>query len=412
MTAKPSDIADDLPGDPVAEASSAEPAALRERVAQLEQENERLRQVNNDLSERTLELYSLFELSYSLGAGIRYDRMPEDSMDFIGPLLGIEQFSLLLFNHEDGKLYIRAALGIPKEARKKCVITPPEGIAGRVFSHGEAVYVPDVTRDARYLYYKGFNLQGGSLLSLPLVDEGGQPFGVLNISKPEPRAFSESDISRYSTLAIQIAVIIQNYSSYRRLQELSLTDELTGVANRRAFFASLEEEHLRHVRSRKSYTLLLIDVDYFKRYNDLHGHLEGDRALQEVAAVLKARSRSADLLARYGGEEFVVCATRTGKAEGVKLAEALRAAIGSYAFRLSNGGLAAPLSITIGVATYPEDDALCREVLAKADRALYHGKTRGRNTVVSYPVPDEDAAPGVGATGDLPGRRGKGPADE
>jgi diguanylate cyclase (GGDEF)-like protein len=342
---------------------------------------------------------------------VRYDRLAEGSMDFLGELLGIEQFSLMLYNPEEDRLSIVAALGIPKEARQKCFIRPPEGVAGHVFATGEALYAPDVTKEPRYLYYKGLNLQGGSVLSLPLVDEENKPFGVLNISRPEPNAFSESDQARFSTLALQIAVIIQNYTHYRRLQHLSLTDELTGVANRRAFFEDLEEEHSRHARAQKSYSLLLVDIDYFKRYNDIHGHLEGDLALKEVAKLLAARCRHSDYLARYGGEEFVVCAIRTPKSEAATFAEALRRAVDDNGFRLANGAAASELSITIGVATYPEDGADPHDVLNKADQALYYGKTHGRNTVVVYPIPELAPPGGVGATGEMPGRRGKGPTE-
>ncbi|NLH47498.1 MAG: diguanylate cyclase [Myxococcales bacterium] len=385
-----------------------ETAELRRRVAELEAEVARLRAVNDELSERTLELFSLFELSYSLGSGIRYDRLKDGSMDFLGDLLGIDQFSLMLLDPDDGKLHIRAALGIPKSVRRKCVLTPPEGIAGMVFTTGQAVYVPDVSREPRYLYYKGAYKQGGSLISLPLLDEDDKPFGVLNISKPEIDAFSESDQKQFGALAFQIAVIIQNFTSYTQLHELSQTDELTSLANRRSFFESLEVEHDRHTRVGKSYTLLLIDVDFFKQYNDRHGHLEGDRALRELAALLKKRGRQTDILARYGGEEFVVCATRTTKQDGIILADALRTAIAEHRFLLADGRPAADLSITVGVASYPDDAAESLQVLAKADQALFVGKTRGRNTVAPY-TPDivlpETAR---GAKGDDPGRRGKG----
>lgn len=381
---------------------------LRRRVAELEAEVARLRGVNDELSDRTLELFSLFELSYSLGSGIRYDRMKDGSMDFLGDLLGIDQFSLMLVDPDDGNLYIKAALGIPKAVRRKCVLTPPEGIAGMVFATGQAVYVPDVKNEPRYLFYKGSYDQGGSLISLPLLDEDNRPFGVLNISKPEPDAFSESDQKQFGALAFQIAVIIQNYTSYRQLRELSQTDELTGLANRRSFFELLDIEHDRHARGGKGYALLLIDVDHFKQFNDRHGHIEGDRALRELARLLKKRCRHTDTLARYGGEEFIVFAGRTSQVDGMKLAHALRLGVAEHRFLLANDEPADDLSITIGLSTFPDDAADSREVLAKADQALYVGKTQGRNAVVSYSADIVLPPTAHGAKGDDPGRRGKG----
>lgn len=379
---------------------------LQRRVVELEAEVRKLRTLNADLSERTLELFSLFELSHSLGSGARFDNIPDQSMDFIGQLMGIDLFSLMLYDPDDGKLHVKAALGIPDDMRERCTITPPHGVAGRVFATGESLYVPDVSQDPQYVTFENINIGEGSLLSVPLLDENGKPFGVLNISKPEKNSFSDSDVALYSTLALQIAVIIQNYTNFQRLKELSLTDELTGLANRRAFFTTLEEEHRRHKRAGLPYSLLLIDIDFFKKFNDTHGHLEGDIALQELAVIFRNRCRQSDLVTRYGGEEFAVAAIRTNKVDAIKLAHFLCTAVSDFRFRLKDGRPASPLTITIGVASFPEDGETYNDVLENADRALYFGKSRGRNTVVACPVPVPAASLGKGAMGDTPGRRG------
>lgn len=368
------------------ESAKSESTLQRNKIARMEREVASLRRKNSALKERTFELFSLFELSTALGTSVRFDRMMSGSMDFLGDLLGIKQFSLQLYNPDDGQLYIKASLGIPQDARQHCVITPPEGVAGHVFSTGQAMYIPDVTDEPRYLFYKGYYNQGGSLLSIPLVDDNQKSIGVLNISKPEPNAFSDNDLALYSTAALQISNIIQNYFTFRRLHELSLTDELTGAANRRAFFDMLESEHERHQRYEKPYSLLLIDVDFFKRYNDHHGHLEGDRALAKLAVILQKRLRQSDQLSRYGGEEFAVIAVETGRNEGIKLAESLRETVESTTFLLKSGEPASLLSITIGVASFPEDGKSHIDILDRADKALYYGKSRGRN-VVSAKVP-------------------------
>jgi len=364
------------------EALRAEVARLRERVDDLQSEKE-------ELTERTLELFSLFELTSALTTNVRFDQLSSDSMDWIGDLLGIEQFSILLQDPTDKRLYIRAALGIPQQAREQCVITPPEGVAGHVFSTGEAMYIPDVTNEPRYLYYKGLNPQGGSLLSVPLVDDDLVAFGVLNISKPEPNAFSDRDLALFSTVALHVGNLVLNYTSYRRMQELSLTDELTQAANRRAFFETLEREHERHRRYGKVYALLLIDIDYFKRYNDRHGHLEGDLALRRMSEIICGRLRKPDFFARYGGEEFAIIASETDREEARALAESLRKKVERTKFKLTNGQPASELSITIGLAAYPEHGARAIEVLDRADKALYFGKSRGRN-IVSVDVPREE----------------------
>ncbi|MDP8222669.1 MAG: sensor domain-containing diguanylate cyclase [Candidatus Lernaella stagnicola] len=376
------------------------------RIAELEAEVERLRRLNKDLSERTLELFSLFELAYSLG-GARFDRLHDGTLDFIGELMGIDLFSLMLYDNEEGVLRIKAALGLSDEVRENFSVRPPEGIAGYVFASAQAMYVPDVDVEPRYKQLQDHGVDEGSLLAIPLLDDDHSPFGVLNISKPEKNAFSESDQGLYSTVALQIATMIQNYTTYRQLKELSLTDELTGVGNRRHFFQTLEDEHMRHKRSALPYTLLLIDVDYFKQFNDTHGHLEGDIALVELAQIFRSRCRNSDLVARYGGEEFAVCAVRTSKQDAFNLAQALRRGVDENIFRLRDGSSASQLSITIGVASFPEDGRTYQDVLEHADQALYFGKSRGRNTVIAYPVPLPEGSQARGAKGDTPGRRGK-----
>ncbi len=375
------------------------PADPAERLARLEREVRELRKANAELKERALELFSLFELTSALGSSLRFDRLNGRSMDVLGELLGFERFSLLLADPIDGKLRIKAALGIPEEARKMCVITPPEGVAGHVFTTGEALYVPDVTQEPRYLYYKGYNPQGGSLLAIPLLDDDMKPFGVLNISKPEPNAFSDSELALFSTVALQISTAVQNMRTYERLREMTLTDELTGVANRRAFIAVLAGEHERHRRYGQPYTLLMIDVDFFKRFNDKHGHLEGDRALRKMTALIQERLRQSDVLARYGGEEFVVVAVETRKEEGIKLAEQLREAVAATKFDLADGEPGSVISITVGVASFPEDGENHLEVLDRADKALYYGKSRGRNNVcATLPGAEAPCEPDVSRT--------------
>jgi len=385
-----------------------EASALRQEVKRLQRRIKELEKVNNELTERTLELFSLYELSASLGTGARFDRMHDGSMDIIGDLLGIDQFSLQLFDPVQKMLIIKASLGMPTEVREQCRITPPDGVSGYVFTTGEVLYVPDVTKEPRYLFYQGLNTQGGCLFSIPLLNDENKPFGVLNISKPKPNAFTEKDLTLYSAVALQITALIQNFSSYNRLQELSLTDELTGIGNRRAFFEALDREHERHRRNQQKYSLLLIDVDYFKRYNDRHGHLEGDLALQKLAQLLKSRLRKSDILTRYGGEEFAICAGETSKDEGLRLAEALRKVITETKFQLTTGDPASELSITVGIATYPDDGVTFIQVLDKADKALYYGKSSGRNTVSSIVPPEAVLTGHHGAKGGAVGRRGKG----
>lgn len=167
----------------------------------------------------------------------------------------------------------------------------------------------------------------------------------------------------------------------KQFQELSMRDALTGLFNRRYFQASLAVEYSRAKRHQRDFSLVFLDVDHFKKYNDTHGHPEGDKLLTLLGKLLKERVRGSDIPARYGGEEFTIILPETPKAGAVIIAEAIRAMIEQTEF---TGGHTQPLgrvTASLGVATYPGDGGDPNEILVAADQALYRAKQSGRNQV-------------------------------
>ncbi len=169
-----------------------------------------------------------------------------------------------------------------------------------------------------------------------------------------------------------------------KLERLATEDGLTGVRNRRSFDAALELETQRGARNPHPFCVVLIDVDHFKHYNDTNGHPAGDRALQKVASVLSQAVRATDLLARYGGEEFVVLLLDTDREAGVRVAETLRRAVEASAFEFGASQPLGRLSISVGVAAFPEDGRGPSDLVARADQGLYAAKHQGRNRVVAW----------------------------
>lgn len=169
-----------------------------------------------------------------------------------------------------------------------------------------------------------------------------------------------------------------------RLERLAVTDGLTGIFNHRRFQEALNAELLRSARTGRTLSVLMIDVDLFKRVNDALGHPTGDELLRRIATVLNSALRQTDLLARYGGEEFAVLLPETSKSEASAAAERMRAAIEAQV----NDDKQWPqlITISIGVASHPEDGATAEDVLNAADQALYAAKRLGRNRVVSAKV--------------------------
>ncbi|MBI4974748.1 MAG: GGDEF domain-containing protein, partial [Candidatus Omnitrophica bacterium] len=175
------------------------------------------------------------------------------------------------------------------------------------------------------------------------------------------------------------AVAIQNAILYARIQNLAIRDGLTGLFLRRYFIARLPEEIKRATRSKVNLSLLMLDIDRFKDYNDTYGHMAGDLVLKYMARKLSPMTKHGDILARYGGDEMAMILFGADRDTAVKEAEAIRKRIQSEPFILRKK----PLSVTvsIGLSSYPEDTMLEDELLKVADERLYKAKSKGRNNI-------------------------------
>lgn len=170
------------------------------------------------------------------------------------------------------------------------------------------------------------------------------------------------------------------------LQSQSLVDGLTGIANRRRFDLYLEHEFRAAKRNTAPISLIMIDVDYFKDYNDNYGHQRGDECLAQIAATLeRVLNRSTDLVARYGGEEFTVILPNTNEDGALQVAEALRAEVEAEMIEHAHSGVGKCVTVSLGISTLtPEQATTTGNLIHAADRALYQAKRSGRNCVVVY----------------------------
>jgi diguanylate cyclase (GGDEF)-like protein len=169
----------------------------------------------------------------------------------------------------------------------------------------------------------------------------------------------------------------------RKLRELSITDDLTGLFNHRYFTKALEAEYRRAIRYKRSLALLLLDIDHFKKVNDTYGHSCGDLVLKGVAALLKGCLRSADVAARYGGDEIAVILPETNESKASEVAEKLRRQLEKSSFEWK--GKSFNITCSIGVAAVPETNIdHWKELLYSADKSLYRAKGKGRNHVIAF----------------------------
>src|SRR5439155_5255710 len=222
---------------------------------------------------------------------------------------------------------------------------------------------------------------GRRVIALPLVSEE-RVVGVLEgmRTRPGARSFSRSESELLATLTIPIAAALSNSVRIADAERLSLTDDLTRLRNARYLRQFLVNEIKRARRYRSTVAALFLDLDDFKRINDLHGHLAGSHALMEVAAVVLPSVRDTDCVVRYGGDEFVFILTETGIDEAVQVAERIRKKIEAHQF---TGGRRLKFSLTasFGVAVFPMHALSPQQLIACADRAMYQAKAANKNCV-------------------------------
>ena len=217
-----------------------------------------------------------------------------------------------------------------------------------------------------------------SLIAVPLVSEN-KLSGILRLDSPRPSIFVQDDLRLLGIISDLGAVAVENAALYARTQELAIRDALTGLFVRRYFLERFKEELIRAARKKIALSLLLIDIDHFKDYNDRFGHAAGDLVLKFLARQLNAVMRPGDIAVRYGGEELGVLLYGIDGREAAKEAERIRAAIKSkpLVFRRNEN----IITVSIGVSSYPKDAVLEDELIRIADERLYKAKHGGRNQV-------------------------------
>ncbi|HCC53949.1 MAG TPA: sensor domain-containing diguanylate cyclase [Desulfobulbaceae bacterium] len=343
---------------------------------------------NNDsmeselLKERLFELYLLYLLSKKLNISVQLDDFFDKSMDFLKNSLKIEDFCLMLRDDDTGELKMWQADHANSEILQDVSFKLGEGISGLVAQTGEPILVQDVNKDPRFLHYKGKRTDIGSFISLPLRLNDVAIIGVLNIHKKETNTIQKNDVTLFMAVANNIALALERMKAYETLMNQSIHDDLTSLYTKNYFIKTCHREYSRAKRYGEKFAILMLDIDHFKKFNDTYGHPHGDEGLKSVAATLQENIRLGDIAARYGGEEFIVLLPNTDKEGATVVAEKIRNGIEEKELSISEG-IGTRVTITAGVACYPEDGTKLKDIIATADRFLYLGKNLGRNRVVN-----------------------------
>lgn len=298
--------------------------------------------------------------------------------------LDAEKGSLMLYDYAQNALSVRIVSGLQDKSLEEAInngvvecakIGVGEGIAGTVFLERKPIITNLGAADPRYIV-KEIMPNTKSLLCVPLIAKG-EVIGVINITnKKGDKLFNQKDLEFITSLANQAAIAIDN----AKLYELATKDGMTKLYIYRHFYTLLENEMRRCARYKRNMSLIMMDIDNFKRINDTYGHLMGDTILKCLATTLQETIRKIDIAARYGGEEFVVILPETDKENACIIAERIRKNISKIVVKVNETQDLSP-TVSIGVAHYSTDGREAKELINSADTALYFSKHNGKNMV-------------------------------
>ncbi len=221
-----------------------------------------------------------------------------------------------------------------------------------------------------------------SYLILPLAVEE-EIVGSISLNSDQPNAYDAQDLQFFSVIGYQMAAALKHFQRFRSIKSMAVFDTLTALYNRRYFEERLAMEAQKAFFSGSFLSLVMVDIDHFKKVNDTFGHTEGDKVLKEIGSLLKASVRKKDTVARYGGEEFVLILPEAGLEEAAMISERIRQLVEKTLFDVGEAHL--HLTVSLGIATFPSHHPRTKEDLVKmADQALYDAKRGGRNRVCFY----------------------------
>jgi diguanylate cyclase (GGDEF)-like protein len=322
---------------------------------------------------RALQLEAIAQIAQSATASLEINELLEKVCQQVHESFGADQVAILM--QEDERLIVRAHAGsLTANIFIGESIPEGEGLSRRALESETTLLENDVAKSTGYV--SGF-AETLSEMCVPLIVQG-EKLGVLVLDSKHKDNFSSTDIKPLESVAAICVTAILNARFVDRMRQLAYADGLTGLYNRRYFETRVKEELERAERYAGGMAVVMLDIDNFKKLNDEFGHLLGDETLRQISQIFQRQLRKVDVVCRYGGEEFVIILPATSGERALGVAEKLRKAIEEHDFP----GIPRAVTISLGVAEYPQHGRTRDELVASADAALYAAKQHGRNMVL------------------------------
>ena len=353
--------------------------------------------VFQDIALAHREIYALYEIAQAMGSSLGV----ADTMALISSklsnLVPFACCALFLYDDESETLRCRFATGVEADLMQHLTVRNGQGLTGWVARNRRPLVNARPSADYEAAGQPSDRTSLHSALVCPLLFND-RFIGTISVYHAEPSVYTDDHRRLLDRISEQAAAVIYNSIVFEQTQEDSLTDPLTGLPNTRYMFMHLTRELARAERLKSEVSLLVMDLDSFKHINDTYGHHVGDRALREVAAVLRAAIRPYDICVRYAGDEFIVVLSGCGCDEAERKRFELQRAVDDLRFE-PRPGKALPLAISVGAAVFPHDGASYETLLSTADSRMYRDKAR-RKQAAGAPAPEaresaKDVAPAV-----------------
>jgi diguanylate cyclase (GGDEF)-like protein len=326
------------------------------------------------------DLLVFHRLARSLTSSFDLDTILRTILEHMEHIIEAELWTLLMLDEATQELYYAIAAGGEEAALRDLRVKVGEGVAGWVAQHGETLIVPEAVDDPRMHTAHVANLpKVRSVIALPLRGRKGT-HGVIEIFNPHSGQLTDYTIAFLHILADHAAIAIENAHDVARIQQLTITDDTTGLFNVRHLYDVLGRELERMRRTGLPVSLAFLDLDHFKLVNDVHGHLVGSELLARSGQCLQELSRKQDYCFRYGGDEFVILMPETDANAALEQASQLHRTLMTARFKMKNG-LDLGVSASVGIATAPTDGLTVHTIIGTADARMYIAKTNGRGHV-------------------------------